>query len=212
MNAIFYNDWMKAFVPHQLVEIWIEGLYNAYYKGGVVLDLGANIGMFSMYAHLKGAERIIAVEPSKMHCEAMREMIKYNKYNNIEVIQAAVSNRSGTDKLQHPTNLTAFTLSLGVSDKPDENEDVKLMRLGEILEETKLTKVDFMKLDIEGEESQVITDPDFKKLSQNIKTIMYEHHAWSQMNPRLFATALRDMGYEVGKMVTKADVFIAERK
>ncbi len=71
--------------------------------GMLILDVGANIGLFSAVAAsvLGVTGRIIAVEPDARNCEFIRRTIqeKENSLTNLTVVQRAVSNMTGTGQL-----------------------------------------------------------------------------------------------------------------
>lgn len=66
--------------------------------GGVVLDLGANIGFLSLVsAALVGPEgRVVAYEPFPENAAALRRNVLLNRLTTVEVVQAAVSCQAGT--------------------------------------------------------------------------------------------------------------------
>ncbi|WP_341987923.1 FkbM family methyltransferase [Azorhizobium sp. AG788] len=66
-------------------------------SGSVVLDVGANVGMFSCSLAAQRPDlRIIAVEPVPQNVECLRRNIQINGLNNVEVVHAAVSDKPGT--------------------------------------------------------------------------------------------------------------------
>jgi len=81
------NCWVKNNIkfrrmPHTIVEIFDEKVYKALNcKERDVVDIGAYIGDSAIYFALKGARRVIAVEP---HPNAFREMLDNIKLNNLE--------------------------------------------------------------------------------------------------------------------------------
>lgn len=69
--------------------------------GDTVFDLGANVGYFTLIcAALVGPSgRVVAFEPSPMTAEALRRNIDLNALNQVEVVEAAMSDREGTADL-----------------------------------------------------------------------------------------------------------------
>ena len=70
-------------------------------RGDVVLDLGANIGYFTLLAaRLVGESgRVYAFEPEPMNFEYLKKNIAVNGYKNVLAYQKGVSGASGTAKL-----------------------------------------------------------------------------------------------------------------
>lgn len=66
-----------------------------------VLDLGANVGIFSLLMAKKFPRaEIIAVEPEEENIKTLRENIKLNSIDNIIVVEAAISDQKGEALLQ----------------------------------------------------------------------------------------------------------------
>ncbi|MEK7077398.1 MAG: FkbM family methyltransferase [Patescibacteria group bacterium] len=70
-------------------------------RGDTVVDIGANIGLFTLlYARAVGERgRVFAFEPEPVNVGILRRNIAANGYNNIEVVPAAVGDRPGKVKL-----------------------------------------------------------------------------------------------------------------
>jgi FkbM family methyltransferase len=66
--------------------------------GGVVLDLGANVGFFSLVcAALVGSQgRVVAYEPFPGNAAALRRNVALNRLTTVEVVQAAIAREAGT--------------------------------------------------------------------------------------------------------------------
>lgn len=64
-------------------------------KGNVIYDIGANVGFYTLLAaELIGEEgKIFAFEPLPRNIFYLKKHIKINKFNNIVVIEAAVSDK-----------------------------------------------------------------------------------------------------------------------
>ena len=62
----------------------------------IVVDIGANVGDSSIYFALKGAKKVIAIEP---HPKAFEELVSNTKLNGLETIvipvNAAVASKAG---------------------------------------------------------------------------------------------------------------------
>lgn len=69
-----------------------DGTKTAKIKGGVVLDVGANVGVFSMHAVSRGARRVIAVEPAPQTYACLVENAAAVANDRITHVRAAVGN------------------------------------------------------------------------------------------------------------------------
>ncbi len=124
-------------------------------KGGVVLDLGAHIGSFSIYLHLVRPDLIIyAIEPIKENYNLLSKNIFLNKAaKQIIPLNLAVSNFDGRGYFADYGDTDSYHLS-----SVRKGNYAKVRRLRTLLKETKINKIDFVKMDIEGEEYKVIQD------------------------------------------------------
>jgi FkbM family methyltransferase len=178
---------------------------------GTVVDLGANVGLFSC-AVLKRAQRVIAVEAvGENHAQAVRN-ITANGGNAADVLHAAVAARSGDEVriFHNPRNTGGHSVSaewidrsrgpkstLRVEDAA--SESVRTISLKDLLDERRVTTVDLLKCDIEGAEYDVFAGADAATLSR-IREIAMEVHVSPAHPPRLLkelAARLRGHGFAV---------------
>lgn len=131
--------------------------------GMTVVDVGASIGFFSMYASQKvGASgKIIAFEPEPTSYNAL--VLNTNKLGNVVPLQKAVWNQKGNLTL-YPTSVytgsslfkaeSIFSQSLWFP--TDKSVSVETVRLDTILPEMGITHVDFVKIDAEGAGNKIL--------------------------------------------------------
>ena len=111
-----------------------------------IIDGGANIGTFSLYALWRRPKaRIEAVEPSVENLHYFKENIARSGCQRLLTHHAALAGVAGPTRL---AGLTSDTLRL--VDAP--GMDVRKMKLRDLLKE----RVDLLKLDIEGAEVDVL--------------------------------------------------------
>jgi FkbM family methyltransferase len=99
---IFANDQSNVGYALGTTEAEVQRFLTANLKpGDVCFDIGANVGFFTLIAaRLVGdTGRVYAFEPLPSNAEALRRNIALNGLQNVEVIEAAVSERSGTAEL-----------------------------------------------------------------------------------------------------------------
>ena len=130
--------------------------------GGVFVDIGANAGVYSFWAHvcMKGQGRIVAVEPDP----EMRRRITFNMATNgistIELFPFALSDRMGVAELRiNPTQRGTNTLDAGEAARAGGGRDileVEVTTLLDLVMRAGLDRIDALKLDIEGHEPPVL--------------------------------------------------------
>jgi FkbM family methyltransferase len=120
----------------------------------VFIDIGANIGYFSLLsATISPSIKVISFEPVKDLFQKMRENFSINKTKNIVAINAAAGeiNEQGELFLSAPDNLgmSSFQQPENYSGR---KEKVELVAIDDWFRTSGLTKIDLVKLDIEGSE------------------------------------------------------------
>ncbi|PIN67680.1 MAG: hypothetical protein COV98_01990 [Candidatus Altarchaeum sp. CG12_big_fil_rev_8_21_14_0_65_33_22] len=126
-------------------------LFESHIKeGDVVMDIGANIGYYTLVAaKLVGANgKVYAFEPESINFSFLKKSVEINNYENVICEKKAVSNENGKLKLfLHKFQTGAYTL-VGGGDNYVEVETVKL----DDYFKDKNSRVDVIKMDIEGAE------------------------------------------------------------
>lgn len=214
LKAIYFRDWEQDRIPEIIKEIYWEGLYDEYIlPDNIVVDFGANVGLFTWYAYLKGAKTIYSVEPSKQHFELLKKMVKTNKLDDKVILEnSAISNKDGTSTFYHSEqNTTMFSLNSVIQDNDTSTEKVKLMAFDTFIKKHKIKTIDFLKMDIEGEEGKVITSDGFKKYAHIVKKMISEVHIWTGMSNDQYVQALEDLGFKNKVLNTEATLFLSER-
>lgn len=130
-------------------------------KGMVCLDIGANIGYFTLImARLVGEEgKVFAFEPEPHNFDLLVKNIAINGYHNITPIQKAISNKNGRAELfLDRVNPGSHSLV-----RPEQNThtfggdviEVETQTLDSFFRDYN-GKIDFVKMDVEGAELTVL--------------------------------------------------------
>lgn len=180
--------------------MYIDGVYRPFFddvKDPVVIDAGANIGVFTLYAY-PIASKIYSIEPSQTHYDTFIKMLEYNEMmDKVVPIRVALANTEGEAEFYHPINPTARSLSKMVETISKDKEIVNKINMDTLFTQYKIDHVDFLKLDVEGSEFEIIEGATFEKVCPKIDSLVVEWHAWSQYKPEQLYTALSDYGYKV---------------
>lgn len=214
MMSLHFQDIEKNYIAHILKEIYYDKVYDPYFRGKkdlTVLDLGANIGLFSLYVH-KFASTVLAVEPASDIYECLVRNIHDNELGAvITPVQAAIGGENGQMKLYtSDVNLTmASSHPIDLHNK--EPEIVQKMGLFTLLNLHSIEHVDFMKLDIEGSEFELLASEEFLKAAPRIDFIMGEIHSWTGRNPQQCIQSLEESGYDVEIVSQSPLLFQAKR-
>ena len=124
----------------------------------IFLDVGANVGLYSLYVNAYAtqanrAAQIIAIEPGVETCARLEANIAANQAN-IQIIRAAISDAPGTGYLGGgEVNRGEAKLSA----QSDQTETVVVDTLPRIARTLGITRIDAMKVDIEGHDLKALT-------------------------------------------------------
>jgi FkbM family methyltransferase len=131
--------------------IWLEALR----PGDVVLDVGANIGVYSIRAGKRVGPngRVLAFEPLPAALDKLKRNIYHNNLNNITVLELAVGDYEGEATLyegERQSSASFFRSTCGPS------HNVQVRTIDSVVNELHLMRVDWVKMDIEGAEATAL--------------------------------------------------------
>lgn len=127
------------------------------HKGDVVLDCGANIGTFARFALDAGAGKVIAIEPAPDNLECLRRNFK----PEIDAGRLVIYPKGVWDKedflelLVDPENQAADSFVIH-REGAKAMAKIPLTTIDNLVKELNLTRVDFIKMDIEGAEVKAL--------------------------------------------------------
>lgn len=129
----------------------------------VVFDVGAHAGQYTkLFARLARRGRVYAIEPQSYARRILRAAIRLNRVRNVEILPLALGAAPGTATLTIPVKASGsygFGLAhLGpdTRDGSAETETVEVTTLDALAARLGLTRLDFIKADIEGWEQAMI--------------------------------------------------------
>jgi FkbM family methyltransferase len=134
-------------------------VYNALLKPGmVVLDVGANIGLHTLYfcKRVKSKGKVFAFEPTKNTFERLVTHIKDNDVHNVEAFNCALGATIGrAEVVENPGDTSrAFVRDIGLDSTA--LCGVELLTLDAFVEAQKIQRIDFLKIDAEGFEGEIL--------------------------------------------------------
>lgn len=168
--------------------------------GGVFVDVGANVGVYScLGARLVGAEgTVVAVEPQPPIHARLATNLALNGYAQVRRFACAVGANEGTAVLTlSESNAGQASLDARVVDGGSgRGVEVRLRPLAAVLAEAGVTRVDALKIDVEGLEGVILLPYlDETPIDRRPKAILVEY------SPDRWGTdvvaALVERGYRV---------------
>lgn len=142
-----------------------------------IIDLGGNIGLFSIYMIMNYPKsNICIVEPDNEAIEHFKEIITLNNFTLPKLFNYGISDVDG-----HNIKLSCGPRGVEnagfITTKTDIDSPLKTISLQKIIEKEQIIFIDILKIDIEGAEEDLILGKNFDyDLAKKIKFIAIEIH------------------------------------
>lgn len=181
-----YKDGLKFIIDdhgsgdeHMLLKV--EGLVEDYIVPGfgidkkdTIIDIGAHVGRFSVYTafHAKDGT-VYAFEPDPRNIAKLEENIKINNLHNLHYFDTVVNGTGGSVKFYLSKN--SAENSLYESKRVSSSQEVKGITLVDIFKNNNIETCNFLKLDCEGAEYDILFSLPPSYFSK-IDKIVLEYH------------------------------------
>jgi len=151
-----------------------EYYFVAEHDNPYIIDCGSNIGMSILYFKMLYPDsRIVAFEPGEETYSCLEENVKINLLNFVDTHKAALSNKEGNIEFYYDQdNAGSLRMSTKQERMPKQRQTVKTLLLSKHIDE----EVDFLKIDIEGAELEVIEELSNAKKLSYVKQMLIEYH------------------------------------
>ena len=144
------GDWMLGGLERgEDYEPYVIEAFREACRGGRVLDVGANIGIFSMVAAKVTSADVVSVEVSQFNAKLVIANCRLNQLENVTVLPFAASDRLGVAKFHTTRDLNKVLADPVIDKNTIENIDVALSAPLDLMIDH---PVDVIKIDIEGHE------------------------------------------------------------
>lgn len=162
--------------PHDVITVFVVFIrrdYGVIPFHGSIIDIGANIGVFSLYAaHCGKAERVYAYEPNSESYRCLLENIRSNHLGAVIIPSRLAVTSKGGGTVRFPKQSSVYNAIIeGIGDV--DFEEVETTSLSGML--TSIGRVDLLKLDCEGAEYDILMNHDPMVLDR-ISAIRMEYH------------------------------------
>jgi FkbM family methyltransferase len=210
MLAIEIAQGIRLCLPAQLTHIsthvflekenWFEDeadfIARVAEPAGRMLDIGCSFGFYALsYAQAAGpGSRVWAFEPTPETCALLRESIRLNQFAQVTLLETAVGAESGRCRL-----MSEASSELNRVDAERGTLDVAMAPLDVLAAEHGFDAVDFIKLDVEGHEAQVVRGGR-AFFAQQSPLVMLEIKAASSVDYSA-ASMLEELGYALYRLV-----------
>lgn len=165
-----------------LVPLYKEIVYKDDYRlradplprGAVVIDIGANIGMFSLHvAAAHGAAKVYAFEPFAESFALLKRNAERNRLDAIVPVPLAIAGEAGPRELHMQGRHGVHSLygSAGEAVRID------CITLADAFARFDIQRCDFLKLDCEGAEYEILLNAP-SEIYARIQRLALEYHDW----------------------------------
>lgn len=196
----------KTYEPH--VTCIVKKLLK---EGDVFLDLGGNLGYFSMLAStlVKNTGKVLVFEPNPQNLQLIYASILHNETSNIFVYPYAASDSASI------LRFTTVGSNGGIVTKHSQNQQFFMLVQSVVLDDflSNVPKIDLVKIDIEAHEPAAI-----RGMVNLIKThkpkIITEFHPWAMILnnvelPEEYLSQLYNLGYRISIILPSGELHIA---
>jgi len=181
-------------------EVWLHEIYNQHgitvEENDIVLDIGGHIGVFNVYAAQKAKNgKVYSFEPFSKNFERLKMHAQMNQLSNVKLINKAVAAQTGKQTLNLSPDNNTGGHSLHLKTESDNKVEIETISLADFYQQEGITKVDFLKLDCEGAEFEIVQNN--KELISQVERIILECHPHGDKTVDGMIALLEEMGYDV---------------
>ncbi len=171
-------------------EIFTNDCYFPAFANKVIVDIGACIGLFSIYAY-KFAKIIYAVEPHPINHKNLVKNVQNNKLDKIKTFHVAIAGQNGEGWVKDMPSLEGSTFGFDRG-----THKVKALTLASFFKENDIQYADIVKIDTEGSEHEIFKADDIQEIKDKVGVFIMEVHgnfecpfqgwAWEKQGQRIF--------------------------
>lgn len=148
----------------------LDFISNHYTGKGAFVDIGANIGLMTIYVGKKFPKAIChAFEAHPKTVELLKENVGLNHISNIEIHAFGLGDTTTTLKIHDNLSINRGGASFVINQDGDEGYDVPVKKLDDIVD----WKIEMIKLDVEGFEMPVLKGA-IESIEKNRPTLIIE--------------------------------------
>jgi FkbM family methyltransferase len=180
-------------------EVYLMDIYNKCYKpkpGDTIFDVGAHIGIYTLRAHnyIGSSGYVYAFEPDPENFSLLQKNVAINNLENVKTLNYALSDHQGKlmfFKDPKNTGMCSATLKKGKS-----TFVAKTITLDFFMREYNIREVNFLKIDVEGHEYEVLNGgKSFLKVCKNVAIETHERLGGPPND--LITNFLEEQGFKV---------------
>ena len=183
----------------------------------IVVDIGAHVGVFTVFAASRTQNTVYAFEPFPGNFEILKRNISVNKLCNVVLYRSAVADKIGSaalllssrantrhvlsdpmllDQLEkYQTNAEHLQFESTMPGELEEYLEVPTTTLQEIMDRNNIEQIGFLKLNCEGSEGLILTSTPKSYLKRIRKIVVAFHDHLSKINHDDIRKLLEETGF-----------------
>ena len=189
-------------LPGTLAEVFVRRRYGSVARFRTIVDIGANVGSFALYAAQSSPDaRIICYEPEERNFSLLTRNLHINGLEGrVAALQRAVGSRKGPRKLAvSVSQLNAFDY---LRDGTSQHQWVEGTTLQDIRTEHGLDSLDLLKMNCEGAEYEILEGCSSRDFV-GIHNIRLEYHNRDRGNGESLRRHLEARGYRIERFTRR---------
>jgi FkbM family methyltransferase len=176
-------------------------------EGDIVIDIGAHIGLYTIISSKRVGTngKVVAIEAHPSNFEMLKSNIKLNQLTNVTPLNYAVYSKETKIKLYLPDEESGYTMHHSIMSNyvftkyKDKTEDkfveVNANTLDYLLQLNKITDVNWVKIDVEGAEFEVLKGAHNVLLNSKDISLLIEVHGKDTYEPII--ESLRSYNFKI---------------
>ena len=210
----WFRFWFESLGQSRKYTLFIDGIYfllrkntSDYYvvneifnklvygekPTGIIFDIGANIGAYTLYG-AETAEHVFAFEPESSNYQCLQKNISLNSFKNINTFKKAIGDKKRNALLHRGYNNKGMSSTAIMTSC--NTEQVEMISLEDAVVLSGVDHIDTLKIDIEGGEYLLFENiPDY--IFERIDSIKMEFHRVPGKKVDNLIHILKKNGYEI---------------
>jgi FkbM family methyltransferase len=179
-NGVVLNGPETIELAFLFQETWLRQIYAPHgYEiedGETVIDIGANIGIFAIYAATRARDvKVYAYEPFPENVKWLRNNLADSGVSNVQVNQKAVGAETGLRNLQVNSDDWIMHSLFGNGSEANSGLPVECVSFDDVMNQNGIEQCDLLKLDCEGSEYEILQRCAPETL-RRVRRIVGEYH------------------------------------
>jgi FkbM family methyltransferase len=179
-------------------QIFLRRVYRVRPNDSIIVDLGANIGLFTLYAaRMAPQAKIFSVEPFPATFARLVATVRdHHLESKVICVNYAIAGSHGA-RVMPDANVPSQRRSVASPASGARGTEVAATTLEGIFEENNLVRIDLLKIDIEGSEYEVLLSAPSTLLARIGRVAMEYHGDCAPYSKQQLFDYLRSAGFKV---------------